>query len=319
VSSLVFNADLLGDLARQKVVLFLGAGVSSSAVTAGGGKIAGWATFLSKTAQKVEDPLRAQVIGLIDAKDYLLACELLQSALSDEWEEVVAAEYGQVATPSALHSALLNLRQRIILTTNFDKLLEMAWGQPEQGATHYAKVIARIDQDIFKILKNNESRYLLKIHGSVDDAETLVFSRSEYIRLAFGNENYSSFLENLLLNYTFLFVGFSMDDPAITSLMEMYAFRYPKSRPHYIFTPAGVPENILEVYKRLRKLSVIQYDPADNHAALTPLISELGNQARERQRTLISDAMTELEAFSTPTAGSDIPAHQLHSHEPAKA
>ncbi|WP_227646137.1 SIR2 family protein, partial [Klebsiella pneumoniae] len=88
----------------------------------------------------------------------------------------------------------------------------------------------------------------------------MVFSRSQYIRLAFGNENYSLFLDSLLLNYTFLFVGFSMDDPAITSLMELYAYRYPRSRPHYIITSSNIPQNIREIHRRLRKLIVIPYN-----------------------------------------------------------
>ncbi|GAB2178295.1 SIR2 family protein [Dongia sp. agr-C8] len=298
MTSPVFNSDLLGDLARQSVVLFLGAGVSASAVTANGGKIAGWSKFLRDAALRVDASLREQILDLIDAKDFLLACELLQSALADEWEKVVSAEYGQVAQPSPLHAALLRLKQRIILTTNFDKLLEMAWGAPEQGGTHYAKVISKIDQDIFRVLKSHESKYLIKIHGSVDDAQTLVFSRSEYIRMAFGNVSYSGFLENLLLNYTFLFVGFSMDDPAITSLMEMYALRYPKARPHYIFASQSIPDNLVDIHKRLRKLAVIPYDASNDHAALAPLITELGRQARERQRTIISDSMSELEAIA---------------------
>jgi hypothetical protein len=43
----MFNTDLVDDLAGEKVVLFLGAGVSASAATASGGKIAGWEAFLS--------------------------------------------------------------------------------------------------------------------------------------------------------------------------------------------------------------------------------------------------------------------------------
>jgi hypothetical protein len=115
--------------------------------------------------------------------------------------------------------------------------------------------------------------------------------------MAFGNEKYAGFLENLLLNYTFLFVGFSMDDPAIISLMEMYALRYPSARPHYIFSPSGVPENISQIHKRLRKLAIIQYDPKNDHSELAPLVVELGKQARERQRQIISDAVTELETI----------------------
>jgi len=286
-----FNRDLLGDLARQRVVLFLGAGVSASAVTGSGKRIAGWPKFLKDCASRTADPLRTQLQGLLDAKDYLLACELLQHHFGDDWGDIVTAEFGQQATPSTLHTALLGLRQRIIITTNFDKLIETAWSNFTDVGTHLPKVISGVDEQVFRILKDHEGKYLLKIHGTFDDAKSLIFSRSEYIRLAFGNANYSSFLEALLLNYTFIYVGFSMDDPAITSLMEMYTLRYPTSRPHYIFAPMGIEDNIVEVHKRLRKLVVLQYDSANNHAALAPLIEELGKQARLRYRTLVSDMM----------------------------
>lgn len=287
-----FNRDLLGDLARQRVVLFLGAGVSASAVTASGERIAGWPKFLGECAAKTNDPLKMQLLALLAGKDYLLVCELLQLHFGDDWGDLVTAEFGQQATPSSLHTALLGLRQRIVITTNFDKLIETAWATFTDGGTHLPKVISGVDQQVFRVLKDHEGKYLLKIHGTFDDARSLIFSRSEYIRLAFGNENYSSFLEALLLNYTFIYVGFSMDDPAITSLMEMYTLRYPTSRPHYIFAPQGIEDNIVEVHKRLRKLVVIQYDSKDNHAALAPLIEELGVQAQARYRTLVSDMMT---------------------------
>jgi len=293
----VFNSDLIGDLARQRVVLFIGAGVSSSAHTAAGGKILGWPAFLSATAEKVAEPLKNQVKYLIKSKDYLLACELLQMSLEDEWERLVTTEFGQVANPSALHKAVLELTQRIIITTNFDKLFESAWGLPGAAGTHYPKVISKIDRDIFRILKDAEGSYLLKIHGSIDDPASLIFSRSEYIRMAFGNENYSTFLDSLLLNFTFIYIGFSMDDPAITSLMEMYALRYPSSRPHYIFAPSIVPENIVMLQKRLRKLVVIQYDSKDDHAELAPLLIELRNLMRDRRKRIIAENMNAMAKF----------------------
>lgn len=37
-----FNSDLVDDLARQKVILFLGAGVSASATTRSGTRMKGW-------------------------------------------------------------------------------------------------------------------------------------------------------------------------------------------------------------------------------------------------------------------------------------
>lgn len=91
-----------------------------------------------------------------------------------------------------------------------------------------------------------------------------------------------------------------MDDPAITSLMELYALRYPKARPHYIISPQDTPENIIEINRKLRKLSVIQYDNSSgDHSNLAPLVIEMGKQATEKQRQIISDAMAELDAAVT--------------------
>lgn len=289
-----FNPDLLTDLAHRRVVLFLGAGVSASAVTATGGRIADWGAFLSKCANDVPEKLKLQVKKLLGENDYLLACELLQGHFAEQWAQLVSAEFGQKANPSPLHHALLGLRQRIILTTNFDKIIENAWGNSTDGVTHFPVTISSIDNNIFRPLKDHERNYIIKIHGSVDNPNSLIFSRSEYIRMAFGNSNYNNFIESLLLNYTFLFVGFSMNDPAIVSLMEMYALKYPDSRPHYIFSGDKIDDNVISMYKRLRKLVLIEYDPVDNHSVLPVIISDLVRQSRERYRLLVSEMLATL-------------------------
>lgn len=288
----MFNADLVDDLARERVVLFVGAGVSASASTVRGGKIADWAGFLHQTAEKLNLSEREQVFGLLREKDYLLASEILQKSLSESWAEAVADEFGQKAMPSELHNAIINLQQRIILTTNFDKLLENAWELMDARATHYPILVTDLDSGAFKALKDHSRRYLIKIHGTVDNANSMVFTRSEYIRSAFGNARYSLFIESLLLNYTFIFVGFSMNDPAVMSLMEMYALRYPTARPHYIFSPQPVADNIIEINKRLRKLSYILYNPADGHKELTGKLNELSELAHDRRRELLARSIS---------------------------
>jgi len=286
----MFNPDLVDDLARERVVLFLGAGVSASAVTAKGGRIAGWPGFLKSMANAMP-AVQDQALRLIEKSDFLLACEILQVAYGDDWGTKVADEFGQKATPSELHKSIIALRQRLVLTTNFDKLLEAAWEAEDKDATHYPTVLSKVDEASFKALKDHGTRYIIKIHGTVDDAQSLVFSRSEYVRLAFGNANYSSLLESLLLNHTFLFIGFSMDDPAITSLMEMYALRYKGVRPHYIFASQDVEPNIVDINKRLRKLITIPYDTKDNHAALPGLVRDLAIAANVRRKEIYASHM----------------------------
>jgi hypothetical protein len=271
----MFNVDLVDDLARQKVVLFLGAGVSSSAPTRSGDRMKGWPEFLLDACKNIDPSLQEEVEGLVRAKDYLLACEILQGAYGDGWSRLIVSEYGQSAEPSELHKALIKLDQRIILTTNFDKLIESAWENKFGTSSHYPIVLTGIPDRAFFALKDYSRKYVVKIHGSTDDADNVVFSRSQYVKSAFANPLYSDFIDNLLLNYTLLFVGFSMDDPAIISLMESYSFKYSKSRSHYIFVGNETPERISEINKRLRKLVSIRYNTADNHKELPEVISQL--------------------------------------------
>jgi hypothetical protein len=260
-------------------------------VTANGGRIAGWESFLRKVCNVAPEGIKGQASALIDRKDYLLACEILQIALAEEWGRLLAAEFGQKATPSKLHEAILRLQQRIIVTTNFDKLLEAAWDAAPGFDTHYPTVISSVDSNVFRSLKDHSSKYIIKLHGTIDNEKSLVFSRSEYIRLAFGNANYSAFIENLLLNYTFLFIGFSMDDPAIISLMEMYALRYPSSRGHWMITSQTIEPNLVDVFKKMRKLSFISYHARDNHAELPSLINEVGVAASSRRREIYASSI----------------------------
>lgn len=249
----------------------------------------GWEAFLNEMNGKAGAAVKEQVTRLLDQKDYLLACEILQMDLGERWEREIVQEFGQAAEPSPLHEAIVALDQRIIVTTNFDKLLEMSWQSKIGFATHFPQVITAIDANIFNILKDQSGKYLIKLHGTIDDVRTLVFSRSEYIRMAFGSAVYSAFLETLLLNYTFLFIGFSMDDPAISSLMEMYALRYPRARPHYVISPAGLEPNIIEINKRLRKLVVIGYDSSDNHTKLPSVLGELAGLIRPKRKEIAAE------------------------------
>lgn len=287
----IFNADLVDDLARQKVVLFLGSGVSTSAITRSGSKMKGWRDFLVGLSTSVDANTSAQVKYYLDRYDYLLATEILKTSLIETWGKLVSDEYGQVADPSPLHEAIIGLDQRIILTTNFDKLIEICWQTRIGSSTHLPKIISMVDERVFAILKDHNSKFLVKIHGTVDDCDTLILSKSDYIRSAYGSPAYGSFLDSLFLNYTFLFIGFSMEDPAISALLEMYARRYPTARPHYMLSPSGISQNILDINKRLRKLQIIPYDAESDHSELPKLINELAEEVRVQRRGLVADAL----------------------------
>lgn len=298
MAEFALNADLINDLAKQRAVLFLGSGVSASASTNAGRRIKQWEPFLRDCAQMVGDSdARTLATKLIDDKDFLMACEILRRRLDERWAELLHDEFGQIAAPSALHHALVALDQRIFVTTNFDKLLESAFDQ--SGSTHHPQVITRLGADAFKMLRDDR-RYLVKLHGSIDDPESFIFTKAEYIERAFENVLYGDFIRTLLATHTFVFVGFSMSDPAIASLVEQYAYRYPGGRPHYILQSGPLSVDIVETNKRLRKLYAIEYDPANNHAELVDLVNALVDGMKSRRAELAATAASERTPFQIP-------------------
>lgn len=286
MSQIALNADLVDDLARQRVVLFLGSGVSASATTNSGHKIRQWEPFLRHCVTQIEDSSASSLVSsLLDSKDYLLACEVLRRKLGDRWPQLLHEEFAQIAAPSSLHKALIKLDQRIVVTTNFDKMIESSFEQG--GSTHYPKVITRLDPEAFKMLRDDR-RYLVKIHGTIDDEKSFIFTKSEYIERAFENWVYAEFLRVLLSTHTVLFVGFSMSDPAISSLVEQYAFRFPDGRPHYIIQAGPVDPLIIEINRSLRKLYAIEYDPVNSHEQLVFVIDEMFRRMTSRRAELVA-------------------------------
>lgn len=293
-----FNIDLLTDLACGRGALFLGAGVSSSAVTAAGRRIKGWGDFLASKLQDIEgEEDRALASEMLAKKDYLLACEVIRDCLGDRWEDAVSDEFQQAGAYSELHKALLSLKQRIIITTNFDKYLEASIGSIE-GIEFFPKVYNGLKDDIFKIFRDDK-QYIVKLHGTVDEPDTLIFAKSDYHGKAYGSWVYRDFIDVMLLTHTMVFVGFSMDDPAISLLVEMYSNKYKGCRPHYIFLGGGVGERMKSISRRLRKLSIIDYNKQNNHEELLLMVKSLAEQVEDRRREMAADLTVKLSGTSS--------------------
>ena len=193
-----FNADLIDDVARRRAVLFIGAGASKWARPNGGGRFKDWEEFLVAANSRLPARSRAKriVAGLIVERDYLLASELLKDQLADAWTDLLTQEFQQAAEVSRLHKAIVALEPRIILTTNFDKLIESAWSTT--ATDRYPTIVSRIDADVFWLFRN-EDKYLIKLHGGIDIPKEIVFDKTSYQANAFANSFYSEMLSSLLL------------------------------------------------------------------------------------------------------------------------
>lgn len=289
------NPDLINDLAEKRAAIFIGAGVSAGVKTIAGGRIKLWSTFLDDAANLLTDKkLKTHAKQMIKNQDYLMACEMISRGMgTDEWKKLLISEYAQRGTPTELQKTLMQLNQRIVLTTNFDLYLESAWNDVNSDATHHPQIVKSIGEDSFQAFRDSQS-YIFKIHGSIDDTDTMIFTKKDYSDKAYGNWAYAKFIETVLLTHTVLFVGFSLNDPAIAQVIENYAHNIPNARPHYIFLSGTHTEKFVEINKELRRIFIIPYNKRDNHIELTELFKKIATLVDNRRRELSMEVMRSL-------------------------
>lgn len=91
-----------------------------------------------------------------------------------------------------------------IITTNYDSLLENSTDVNSQLYT-----VVSQDKDL---LSKSSERYIIKMHGDLNNPETIVLKESDYIDYEQEHPLISTFIRSLLINHTFLFLGYSLND-----------------------------------------------------------------------------------------------------------
>jgi hypothetical protein len=267
--------DLVRDVAARRSVLFLGAGVSRNAKNRLGVHPREWTDFLKHLASKVlSGHQRTEIEQCINDADLLTACELARKYLSasDFKTEMLQEFSGNGYQPAQIHDDLSRVDSRLVMTTNFDKLYENRANQLQDNTVlvknYYDKDVA----DVFR----RQDRVVLKVHGTIDESDRTIFTRSQY---ALARRDYGHFyqlLRGLFVTHTFVFLGASMRDPDMQLLLEDHAYRFEGARPHYIVMPQdSARTGVLRVLEETMNLRALLYDPADNHKLLADSVAAL--------------------------------------------
>lgn len=275
---------LVEELARRRVLLFLGSGVSKNSVGAKGQRPPLWKEFLEHGAAKCKKASAILVRRHIAEGDLLTACELLKDALGATWHELINHHFVTPQyVPAEVHNKIFLLDARIVVTQNFDRIYDIHAGAKSQG-TIYVKSYDENDTADFI---RRRRRVVLKAHGSIDAPGQMVFTRGDYARARYSHAGFYSLLDGLMLTHTCLFLGCGTSDPDIAMMLERAVHLHPSAVPHFIVM-GGKPNSDLErAYKRTLNLEVLSYDAANNHAALLPALDDLV-QLVEAERTRIA-------------------------------
>jgi hypothetical protein len=218
---------------RGFVIPFVGAGMSKSA------GLPDWKEYLLNLCDEAalsQDAIRER---LEIQSDYEGAMhEIIQRMTMNRFERDFERSFQVPATISGAITLIPKLFDCSVITTNFDRVVERAY--ENEGKAFVEKVTGRGRASAFFRAIPAGDRYLLKLHGNIDNAAERVLNRDEYAT-AYGNEGdvnmtcpLPKLLKRLFTSYSFLFLGCSLSaDRTIQTFMRVAGEEGADSLPHH--------------------------------------------------------------------------------------
>lgn len=218
---------------RGFVIPFVGAGMSKSA------GLPEWKEYLLSLCNDANLSAEAMRERLEVQGDYEGAMNDLVQALGENRFELDFER--DFKTPEIIDGSVTLLPKIFdcsAITTNFDRVLEQVY--TNDGKAFVEKVTGRGTANAFFRAIPAGDRYLLKLHGNLDNAAERVLNKAEYDQ-AYGNDGNIHFesplpklLKRLFSSYSFLFLGCSLSpDRTIQTFMRVAQLEGQDNLPHH--------------------------------------------------------------------------------------
>ena len=273
-------------VARRRAIVVLGAGSSlHSTPASGSSRPPDWKTFLLSAAEKLDGGPRREAKRLVSASEYLSACEIIKTHLDTDWPGAVEAAFGhQKLEPGDLHTQIYGLDLPIVMTTNFDRVYQSA---ATRLSSSTVKVKTYRDSDLALLAKgNSESRVLLKTHGSIDDIGSMIFTRSDYVRLRTEFPLFQRVMNALAVTNTLIFIGCGLRDPDMILMLEDLAATSKGFGKRVCLIDSKQSHELEKVYQDCFGLQCIRYKYDQSHSHLTVTVQDLQIVSAKRRAEL---------------------------------
>lgn len=112
---------------------------------------------------------------------------------------------------NCIDDIIFQLLPHHIITTNYDTLLE-------DSTDVNARLYTTIKED-GDLLSSSNDHYIIKMHGDFSNPANLVLKESDYINYEQTHILISTYIRSLLIDHTFLFVGYSLNDYNLKLIM----------------------------------------------------------------------------------------------------
>jgi len=209
--------------------------------------------------------------GYVSLGAMLTALDVIKTPLRDarRYRPAITALFRpKDAAPGDVHRALVELGIDVLVTTNYDELLERVSGAPARQVYSWRQSDKALD-DVKGGLP-----VLYKIHGNAADDDSIVMTRAEY-EVAAKDVPYQGTMRFLLQTYTFLLVGYGINDPFDLDLvfgLNTAAFGSATNTHYALVKDAGQTDR-----DRWQRDMNIQVVPYDDHGDLPAILRTLAH------------------------------------------
>lgn len=256
---------LLDDVVQGRCIPIIGAGFSQNAEMPTGLSMPSWEDLGKYFSELIHDYTYSTPIDAISAFSY----EFSKVKLVEELAKVL---HIQSANPGAAHDSFAKVPFTTVITTNFDFLLERTY----ESARRRHWVIMNEDQ--LSMNMSEPGTVILKIHGDLNHPSRLVATEEDYDTFLDTYPLLSTYISNLLISRTPLFIGYSLEDPDFRHLWRIIGNRLGKlRRPAYAIRVSPSQSDIARYERRGAKVIALPRSKANYGEVLSTLFEEIKN------------------------------------------
>lgn len=213
------------------------------------------------------------------------------------------------AKPTDQHNILAQLPIQSYWTTNYDNLIE----------TSLSNTGRHLDiKYVPKHLANNDRKadaVVYKMHGDVGDLKSVILTRDDYEIYNREKELFSTKLKSDLLEKTFLFIGFSFDDPNIMYIMSnlRILLKGEKTKHYWIIKRIERKEKEkIKLFKNRKRLQELQIKDLKRYGIYAVVIDDFDEidalierikEDYKRKNIFISGAAVDYSPYTRDKAG----------------
>ena len=247
--------------APNTVLPIVGSGLSLPALPS-------WGALLQQIiARAMGSEHRAELDELMKAGRYLDVADALEV---DPGPQVICQVIGEHyqrprVAPAPIYELVAALPVTHVATTNYDPWLKDALARRLGTAP---RVFTPEYRGAFTNIRPDAPPLVLMLHGDADTPDTCVLSQRAFRKLTHGTPAYRGGLAALASQRTLLFLGHSLTDPDLVTVLEEWIeiFGAARSAPSHVWLGAGIKPH---ARRRLLAMGVepVLYgdDPRDHH------------------------------------------------------